>query len=830
MFPAFRRFKGLRRFFGLLICLEKGQGLCNCMDIGPRMTYTGFFSKYFSPLISMVTVVLLAVFLPAGGLLAKDKPSSFGEMIEKEKLAIESTRKDIRAYIAGQPERMGKISDRTHRLSQEMLRLFIMHNMEDDNPIEMRDMLRQLTIVRHQAEALIAPVKLETKFIGDLKRIISTHLNEYERLAADNSIPGVNESARQHITELKETIALVESAEGIVEIIPNAVEQLIARLEPRMALIEDDLKLAWKTYFLAPPYSRSLLTADAWKTVKIILKNWTDFSAYWLIPYSENKNAITASLTKGAIFVIAMLGAFLAILVHFRRKYPSVPVVRYFLPFCCYAALGLPLMVIGATTGIGPLSTVSFLSEIILAAGLVSLGWNLRRLSAGDPATYKHNPLWQFWVIFAAGVLVQLFHFSALEYSPLLVFLFIVSGIYSHIRQRKDQHALDRRVLTITIWLSYVLAAATLFGWGSLSMLAATIWFAIMLNIELGAGLTGCLRKIRSATEQGATVAGRLAEGVVFPVVFLGLFAVTILWITLYVGGMPLVAEIIQWHVIIGYLSLNLSMIVVILAILFVTRSFVVLVNAAITFVATRFGTGVREGVVKSLHAISTYVIWSLYVLLSLKLIGVSVAHLAIIAGGLSIGAGFGLQDMIKNFFSGLILLFGRSIHPGDEIQLGDVRGTVMRINIRNTIVQTNDDSTIFIPNSDLIYKNIVNWTYRDPRGRAEIAVGVAYGSDTELVKDLLVRCALSHAGVLRGPEPYVLFWDFGDNALVFRLRFWIRHPVQTRDRISSAIRFEIDRAFKDNNIEIAFPQQDIHIRSAEGLNTCLEAQKAPET
>jgi small-conductance mechanosensitive channel len=322
----------------------------------------------------------------------------------------------------------------------------------------------------------------------------------------------------------------------------------------------------------------------------------------------------------------------------------------------------------------------------------------LRRLSADDRSDYRHNPLWQYWVIFAVGVLVQLFHFSVLAYSPLIAFLFIAAGVYSHLRKRRDQHILDRRQLAITAWLSYVLAAGTIFGWGSLCVLAAVVWFAVMLNIQLATGLTGCLKKIRTVTDYGRSAAGRLAEGALFPMVFLGLFAVTVLWVTLFIGGMPFVTTIVQWHLTIGYLSLNLSMIVVIIAILFVTRSFVVIVNAIITFVATRLGVAAGAGVLTSFHAISTYVIWSLYVLLSLKLIGVSVAHLAIVAGGLSIGAGFGLQDMIKNFFSGLVLLFGRSLHPGDEIQLGDVRGTVMKINIRNTVVQTNDDSTIFIP------------------------------------------------------------------------------------------------------------------------------------
>lgn len=800
------------------------------MGIGARMEYYGFISRPLIIATLAVTAILAVLLFPAGPLLAGPGPSSsFDEMINKERLAVDATRRDIRAYIADQPERISKINERARELSQEAFRLFVTYNMEDNNPVEMRDILRQMTIVRDQALLLVAPVKEEVKFIESLKKIVGAHVGEYERLAADGSLPGIQESAKRYVSELKETVGLLESAESVVEIIPNAVEQLLGRLEPRRAMIGDELKAAWKKYYLPPRFGQNLFSADVWKTMTVVLKGWADFSAYWLIPYRMNKDVITSTVARCAMFSVAMLVAFLAILIHLGRRHPSLSLVRHFLPFCFYTALGLPFMVAGATTVVPSLSTVTFLAEIVLAAGLVSLGWNLRRLSADDRSDYRHNPLWQYWVIFAVGVLVQLFHFSVLAYSPLIAFLFIAAGVYSHLRKRRDQHILDRRQLAITAWLSYVLAAGTIFGWGSLCVLAAVVWFAVMLNIQLATGLTGCLKKIRTVTDYGRSAAGRLAEGALFPMVFLGLFAVTVLWVTLFIGGMPFVTTIVQWHLTIGYLSLNLSMIVVIIAILFVTRSFVVIVNAIITFVATRLGVAAGAGVLTSFHAISTYVIWSLYVLLSLKLIGVSVAHLAIVAGGLSIGAGFGLQDMIKNFFSGLVLLFGRSLHPGDEIQLGDVRGTVMKINIRNTVVQTNDDSTIFIPNSDLMYKNIVNWTYRDPRGRAEISLGVAYGSDTELVRDLLVRCALSHPNVLKEPEPYVLFWDFGDSALVFRLRFWIRRPVQMRDKISSAIRFEIDRVFRENNIEIAFPQQDVHIRSAEGLASHPAPESVPE-
>lgn len=153
-------------------------------------------------------------------------------MINKERLAVDATRRDIRAYIADQPERISKINEKTRELNQQAFRLFVTYNMEEKNPVEMRDILRQMTIVRDQALSLVAPVKEQVKFIENLKKIVGTHVGEYERLATDSSMPGIHEAANQYVAELKETVGLLESAESIVDIIPNAVEQLLGRLEP----------------------------------------------------------------------------------------------------------------------------------------------------------------------------------------------------------------------------------------------------------------------------------------------------------------------------------------------------------------------------------------------------------------------------------------------------------------------------------------------------------------------------------------------------------------------------------------------------------------------
>ena len=747
-------------------------------------------------------------------------------MIAKEKIAIDTTKQELKTFIAAQPERILKIQERTHELNQELLRLSIIYNLAEDNPIESRDILWQMNMIRSQGLDLITPVYTELEAGRALKKVLESHVEEYEKLASDKPSSEVSLAASQYAKSIKETITMLDEACGIIGIIPNSMEQLIVRLDQRKAFIRQELHLAWKQYYLKP-LQHGLFSMGFWGALSGYIKSWANFSTYWLIPYKENKDPIAKSLLKTAIFGVAALIVFLLIMVRLRRRFPSAAIMKSFFLFCFCLTLGLPLIITCTATNLGPLSTFRFVAEIILAAGLTALGWNLRRLTSDERTAFKNNPLWLPWIVFSTGITAQFLHVPSLIYSPVLAFILILGGVFSYIFHKKQINGLDKKLYLINTWLYPALLVATLFGWGSMSVLAATVWFAIALNIELVAGLGNCLKKIRSIGLDSASIAGGLAEGVVFPMIFLGLFAVTIIWVTLYIGGTPLVDKIIQWRLNIAHLSLNLPMLVVIAAILFIARSFIVLVNTLITLAARRSGI-LSEGVVKSLHAISMYLIWSLYVLLSLKLIGVGVTHLAIVAGGLSIGAGFGLQDMIKNFFSGLILLFGRSIHPGDEIQLENIRGTVVRINIRNTIVQTNDDSTIFIPNSDLIYKNIVNWTYLDPRGRAEIAVGVAYGSDTAMVKDLLIRCAASHPQVLKEPPPYVLFWDFGDSALMFRLRFWVMHLVQTKDKVSSAIRFEIEKTFKENNIEIAFPQQDIHIRSFKDVDQHLKKDNNP--
>ena len=222
--------------------------------------------------------------------------------------------------------------------------------------------------------------------------------------------------------------------------------------------------------------------------------------------------------------------------------------------------------------------------------------------------------------------------------------------------------------------------------------------------------------------------------------------------------------------------------------------------------------SGLDLGLQESVTTITIYLFWGLGILLSLNAIGLSTTSITVAFGALSIGLGFGLQNIFSNFVSGLILLFERPVQVGDVVQINNIWGTVAKINVRSTIVQTYDNASLIIPNADMISNQVTNWSFKDQRLRRNIVVGVAYGSDIKLVHKTLLEIANDCSLAIKTPEPDVLFKDFGDSTLVFELRIWttIHHFAV----IGTDIRFAIDRLFRERNIEIAFPQRDIHIRS----------------
>jgi small-conductance mechanosensitive channel len=220
--------------------------------------------------------------------------------------------------------------------------------------------------------------------------------------------------------------------------------------------------------------------------------------------------------------------------------------------------------------------------------------------------------------------------------------------------------------------------------------------------------------------------------------------------------------------------------------------------------------SGFEQSVQNSISMITVYTMWLFGLLLALHVFGLGTTSLTVAFGALGIGLGFGLQNIFNNFISGIILLFERPIQVGDDIEINGTWANVRKINVRSTIVQTYDNASLIIPNSDFISAQVTNWTLKDKRIRIKINVGVAYGSDIHLVRESLLEIARSNANVLTIPQPDVVFADFGASSLDFVLRVWTN--VDQMIRVGTEIRFEIDRMFREREISIAFPQLDVHL------------------
>jgi potassium-dependent mechanosensitive channel len=206
-------------------------------------------------------------------------------------------------------------------------------------------------------------------------------------------------------------------------------------------------------------------------------------------------------------------------------------------------------------------------------------------------------------------------------------------------------------------------------------------------------------------------------------------------------------------------------------------------------------------------------------VLLALNITGLGLNSLMVVLGGLGIGIGFGLQNIASNLVSGVILLFERPIRIGDRVTVGETIGVVHAINMRSTVLVTPDNINMIVPNSQFVSETITNWTYGDRIIRIKVPVGVAYGSDTALVKETLLEVAGNHPDVLKEPNPnlpakgqaMVRFVSFGSSSLDFELVAWIP-DVQYRLSVISDLLFMIDQKFREKNLVIAFPQMDVHL------------------
>jgi small-conductance mechanosensitive channel len=220
-----------------------------------------------------------------------------------------------------------------------------------------------------------------------------------------------------------------------------------------------------------------------------------------------------------------------------------------------------------------------------------------------------------------------------------------------------------------------------------------------------------------------------------------------------------------------------------------------------------------EQSIIYNVSRVFYYTFLVLSAAFSFQFIGIDFSGLIVVFGFLSVGIGFGLQNITSNFISGLILLFERPIKIGDRVTVGSTEGDVIEIKMRSTVIRSVDNISIIVPNSEFVSSQVVNWSHGDKRVRVDIKVGVSYRSDLDTVLRSLREVAEEHVAVLKDPEPFVRLMEFGDSSWNMMLGAWIRDPVNYY-KVRSDLNCAIVTKFRETGVEIPFPQRDLHIRS----------------
>jgi small-conductance mechanosensitive channel len=415
----------------------------------------------------------------------------------------------------------------------------------------------------------------------------------------------------------------------------------------------------------------------------------------------------------------------------------------------------------------------------------------------------------------------------------LVVFLAAIVGILvttSFIRRfRKSEHDLNwgRAALLVlpAIRVGFVLAAAAEFlgftglgemltaGFVALLYLAVLLRFisAGVVGIAMAAPLTRTGEVLLSLQDHGPLIAARLrtiaslGAALIWARAFLEVFG--------FLGDLEgLLGAILGAGVNFGALSVSLGDVVVFAVsvwLAFLTSRFLRFVLEKEVYPRAHMPKGVPQATSSLVH----YVVLTLGFVVALTASGIPMDRIALVVSALGVGIGFGLQGVVGNFVSGLVLLFERPVTVGDTVEVGTLMGTVKRVGIRASTVRTYDGAEVIVPNMDLVSNQVVNWTLSDRTRRLEVLVGVAYGTDPLKVLDILRDAANAHPEILANPAPVALFQAFGSSSLDFRLLAWV--PDFDRSLgVRSELTVEVNRRLAEAGIEIPFPQRDLHVRS----------------
>lgn len=735
----------------------------------------------------------------------------------KQLLLIKATRR----HNENLPATMARIRAYETFLSDNMARahqLRFLISMSESNPFEVRMYFKQAT---EMTDELAREIRAVRAMAHDLKINLSTVQGAREdlRIIAKTAVSkNQKEEAQSLLGELRQFEATqLKIKEPLHAILAryDETEKLIAEWDKGL---KAEIAAVWSIYFTKPmfamfdketlellPGAFSLWASSIGPNLKSKLP---DSRAEWI-------QSACSFLAFGLIFLLIFRWVLGRIGNHSDGNQDQ------WIRICRASSLSALLW-----AGFWAASMINVFPENIIfsrlavtfgALAAISLAWGLREieLHSGLP-----SPPYPLFCLFAATIIAQILNMPLrvlgvlwpLGVGIMMFFMWRTAGKY------KDPA--PRKLARFCFWCGFPIIALSLAGFTFPAVEVFLTLFLCCILYQFASAVSDFVRRrLARLLDKDSSLFHSVTVSLSIPMIWFFSVGVVFLWLSDQLGetGVLELAGNIQfrWQ----DLQIGSAQIVIAVALFFIIKPVVEVLKGGVE----RLGQKSRldEAVMMPIETVVSVGVWLVYGLIMLHIIGVKLSAVMVLAGGMSVGIGFGLQHIINNFVSGVILLFGRSVRPGDVIEHERVLGEVEKVTIRNTLLRTRNDTTMLIPNSNLVSMPFVNMS-RDSRAvRLVVAVGVDYGSDPERVEQLLLEVASEHPDILEHPAPRVRFEDFQDSYLDFRLKFWV--DFNGSKRVASDLRFSILKKFRENGVEIAFPQMDLHLKDPSGQSSALE-------
>lgn len=691
----------------------------------------------------------------------------------------------------------------------------VMSRMAKYNPNDMRVALVEAKYLQTTLIKENQPLVELSDEVGDLLAMVQSLAKDVER----KWVSGLEKNLRQDVLAIrKDALALERQLTALgddAEKHQARVAELEKNIQTWITRFETELPKIWKAEFFESQKFRLLPPEGS--DMRKDLSDWLGTMRNFFSSQYRSSGKAGDWVGTLLLFWLPFLGigvaAYRFLAGTFSNNHAGGKASAAFGIFCL--SLGLTLLAAFLSAKVKQTSLLLVCTHLLMLLGLQTLAWIFRNVR-GVLTQPSRQPLLPLVFLSLSVAILDFLRLPGWIEHLSWVGLLVLSSLFFGLT--RPTLRFERLIRKLHPSVTAILVAIAILGWGNLAILASTLWGVLALATQMGLGASSVIGvSIEKFDKTGlralvADLAGTFLTLLAWAAMLVGVM----LWVTISFGTSAVFDRLSTLEFNWGDFSFNFMRIAVVLLLFQVVRSLALAWKAVLDSERLR-GKTIDHGAAASLQRIGVYCLWLLYGLVSLNLLGISLANFAVIAGGLSVGIGFGMQTMISNFISGLILLFDRSIQPGDVIELNGLWAKVESVNIRNTLVRTFDNAKIFVPNSDLIANQVTNWTHRnDVRIRQDVAVGVAYGSDVAEVKRLLREAAEEHPAVLSKPEPWVIFTNFGGSSLDFVVRFWVRH-VDLGISACSEIREAIDAKFREHGVEIPFPQMDLHMRHGDG-------------